>query len=72
MRQQLLTDDIILFTLLKNNELIGWIDVEDEIRPEAKDVINYLHSKNIKTILLSGDTHGKNAKKLQMHWALMK
>ena len=29
--------------------------MKDEIRPEAKAVINYLHSKNIETILLSGD-----------------
>jgi Cu+-exporting ATPase len=36
-------------------ELIGWIDLEDEIRDEAREVIDYLHKKNIKTILLSGD-----------------
>jgi len=41
--------------LTKNNKLLGWFDMEDEIRTEAVDVINYLHSKNIKTILLSGD-----------------
>ena len=41
--------------LLKNGVLIGWLDMEDEIRPEAAAVINYLHSKSIKTILLSGD-----------------
>ncbi len=41
--------------ILKNNTYLGWIDVEDEIRPEAKSVITYLHSKKIKTILLSGD-----------------
>ena len=39
----------------KNDELIGWIDLTDQIREEAKNVVNYLHSKNIKTILLSGD-----------------
>ena len=39
----------------KNDQLLGWIDVKDEIRPESKSVIEYLHSKNIKTILLSGD-----------------
>ena len=39
--------------------MLGWIDVKDEIRPEAKAVINYLHSKNIKTILLSGDRLAK-------------
>ncbi len=42
--------------LLQNEILIGWFDMEDEIRPEAKDVISYLHSKNIQTILLSGDS----------------
>ena len=41
--------------ILRNGELLGWIDVKDEIRPEAKPVIDYLHSKNINTILLSGD-----------------
>ncbi len=42
--------------ILRNAEMLGWIDVTDEIRPEAKQVISTLHSKNIKTILLSGDT----------------
>ena len=42
--------------LTKNNILIGWFDMEDEIRAEAVEVINYLHSKKIKTILLSGDS----------------
>lgn len=41
--------------LIKNDALVGWIDVEDEIREEAKTVIAYLHSRNIKTVLLSGD-----------------
>src|SRR5205085_5526936 len=45
--------------VLKNNELLGWIDVSDEIRPEAKQVINYFRSKNIKTYLLSGDNSFK-------------
>jgi Cu+-exporting ATPase len=45
--------------LLKNNELLGWIDVKDEIRPEAKEVINYFRSKGIKTYLLSGDISSK-------------
>lgn len=48
-------DDQHSVYLVKNNQLLGWVDVKDEIRPEAKQVINYLHSKNIKTILLSGD-----------------
>ncbi len=45
--------------ILKNNELIGWIDVKDELRPEATSIIRYLKSKQIKTILLSGDRKSK-------------
>jgi Cu+-exporting ATPase len=48
-------DDRHNIYIIKNNELLGWIDVKDEIRPEAKHVVSYLQSKNIKTILLSGD-----------------
>lgn len=42
--------------LTREGVLLGWIDVKDQLRPEAKDVIDYLHRKQIKTILLSGDT----------------
>lgn len=45
--------------LLKNDALVGWIDVQDELREEAKEVIGYLKSKNLKTILLSGDRQEK-------------
>jgi Cu+-exporting ATPase len=45
--------------IVKNNQLIGVIDLKDELRPEAKEVINYFHSKNIKTVLLSGDQLAK-------------
>ncbi|WP_462248945.1 heavy metal translocating P-type ATPase [Ferruginibacter sp.] len=48
--------------LTKNNILIGWFDMDDEIREEAVDVINYLHSKKIKTVLLSGDSLEKCTK----------
>ncbi|MDE3143102.1 MAG: cadmium-translocating P-type ATPase [Bacteroidota bacterium] len=48
--------------ILKNDKLIGWIDVADEIRPESKQVIALLKSKNIKTILLSGDREEKSQK----------
>lgn len=53
--------------LLRNGELLGWIDVKDELRPEAKSVVDYLHSKQIKTILLSGDRQSKcNALAVQL------
>lgn len=45
--------------VLKNDQLIGWVDVKDELRAEAKTVVSYLHSRNIKTILLSGDRKQK-------------
>jgi Cu+-exporting ATPase len=45
--------------ILKNNILLGWLDVEDEIREEAKNVIHTLHLLGIHTILLSGDQHTK-------------
>jgi len=45
--------------VIKNNELLGWIDVQDEIRTEAKTVVDYFKKRNIKTILLSGDKKDK-------------
>ncbi len=43
----------------KNDKLLGWLDVADQIRPEAKEVIETLHKKGIHTILLSGDRKEK-------------
>jgi len=43
----------------KNNALIGWIDIADEVRPEAKAIINYFKAKGITTVLLSGDSQAK-------------
>ncbi len=45
--------------IIKNNKFLGWIDVADTIRDEAKSVIKTLQSKRIKTILLSGDKTAK-------------
>ncbi len=45
--------------IFKNQELIGWIDVEDEIRQEAGDIIKWLKKKGIKTFLLTGDRREK-------------
>jgi Cu+-exporting ATPase len=57
--EHLTTDETHNVYVLKNNQLLGWIDVKDELRAEAKPIITYLHSKNIKTILLSGDRKQK-------------
>lgn len=47
--------------ITRNDVLLGWVDVADEIRPEAGAVIAALHAKGIKTILLSGDSREKCA-----------
>lgn len=54
------TDDTHNVYLLKNEQLLGWIDVKDELRPEALQVVQYLKAKNIHTILLSGDRKAKS------------
>ena len=46
--------------IIRNNELLGFIDVHDEIRAEAKQVVAMLKLKGIKTILLSGDRQEKS------------
>lgn len=52
-------DDTHNVYLIENNTLIGYIDVADELRPEAKQVVQYFHTKGIKTVLLSGDKQSK-------------
>ena len=53
--QQLTSEHNHNVYILKNNELIGWIDVADELRPEALATIQALQKNGVKTILLSGD-----------------
>ena len=55
----LTTDDTHNVYIVCNDAVLGWIDVADAIRPEAKIVIEQLHKQNIKTILLSGDNNKK-------------
>ena len=40
-RKAFTKDDNHNIYIVKNDQLIGWIDVKDEIRPEAKTVIDY-------------------------------
>jgi P-type Cu+ transporter len=47
--------------LMKNSQLTGWVDMQDELRPEAVEVMAYFKKRNIKTILLSGDRKQKSA-----------
>lgn len=57
--ENLITDKSHSVYIIRNNELLGWIDVEDEIRTEAKTVVNLLKANGFKTILLSGDRKEK-------------
>ena len=45
--------------VLKNKELIGWLDVKDEIRSEAKNVVQWFNENNINTVMLTGDMQSK-------------
>jgi Cu+-exporting ATPase len=53
------TDNAHNIYVTRNGKLIGWVDVSDEVRDEAAGVIDYLHNKNIRTVLLSGDRKKK-------------
>lgn len=56
---QFTTDNTHNVYIIRNNELLGWIDVADEIRPESYSVISALKARGIHTILLSGDQQDK-------------
>ena len=45
--------------MIKNDELVAEISLTDKIRDDAKDLISYLNSKGIETIMLSGDRKRK-------------
>ena len=45
----------------RNGKLAGWIDLTDQIRPEAAEVMAWLKRRNIRTILLSGDAEPRCA-----------
>lgn len=51
-------DDHQLY-ISKNDEFVGSIDMIDEIKSDAKEIINYFNSKGIETIMLSGDKNQK-------------
>lgn len=41
--------------IVRNGHLLGWIDVADEVRPEAGAVVKWLRDHGLRTVLLSGD-----------------
>lgn len=48
-------DDTHNVYVVGDGRLLGTIDVADTIRPEAEGVVQWLHSRGIHTVLLSGD-----------------
>ncbi|MFA5782224.1 MAG: cation-translocating P-type ATPase [Bacteroidales bacterium] len=52
-------DDSHTVYLTVNNRFVAWLDVEDEIKPEAMETIRLLKSQGITTVLLSGDRRNK-------------
>jgi Cu+-exporting ATPase len=53
---ELTSDALHTLYILKNNSLIGFVDMEDELKIHAKETISFLKSQNITPIMLSGDT----------------
>ncbi|TVQ86879.1 MAG: cadmium-translocating P-type ATPase [Bacteroidetes bacterium] len=51
----LTSDNTHSIYITMNNKLIGWVDIEDEVKPEAKEAIDYLKKQGITPVLLSGD-----------------
>lgn len=47
--------------LIKNDQLIASLDIQDELKPDAKATIDYLLEQNITPVLLSGDNYAKCA-----------
>ncbi len=54
-------DDSHTIYLVRNNILIATIDLRDEVKPDAKPLMDYLKNNKITPILLSGDSKAKTA-----------
>jgi len=55
----LTSDDTQNVYVVMNDRLLGWLSIEDEIKPEAKEAISFFKQKNIEPILLSGDRESR-------------
>lgn len=52
-------DDGHSLYILKNNALIGFVDIEDEMKIGAKETISFFKSRSIEPIMISGDRDRK-------------
>ncbi len=57
--RDLTSDNTHSIYLTMNNKLIGWLDIDDEVKPEARQAIDFLKKRNITPVLLSGDRENK-------------
>jgi Cu+-exporting ATPase len=53
--------DVKSVFLTENDQLIATIEIEDELKPEAAELIRYLQSEQLHPVILSGDKEGKTA-----------
>ncbi len=58
---QLTLDNTHTLYLLKNNQLIATVDIEDELKPNVSSTIKSINEQGIKTIMLSGDSNKRCA-----------
>lgn len=45
--------------LLENAQLLAWLDIEDEVRAGAEDLMSFLKKQGIESVMLSGDRQAK-------------
>lgn len=57
--RELTTQNKMDVYVVKNGTLLMGLTIKDEIKAEAKEVIDYLKSKNIRSVMLSGDRYEK-------------
>ncbi len=53
--KQLAKEGNSIVYVVNNNEILAMIGVRDQVRSEAKEVVNELNNRNIETIMLTGD-----------------
>ena len=56
--ETLTPDDSHNVYIVCNNELLGWIDVHDKVRPESAAVVRWFEQQGIRTVLLSWGPRG--------------
>lgn len=53
--KELKEDGYMLVTVAKNNFMVGLVLLKDQVRENAKDVIDLLHNNDMKVVMLTGD-----------------